>query len=235
MSPRAIVAAAVARGIDLIAITDHNTARMTDVVAREARAHGLSFLYGLELQTQEEVHLLAYFDDAAAAHAFSDRIYDRLPTRKNAPESFGDQVVVDDEERIVYVEERLLLNSLDLDFESAVAWITTSGGLAVPAHVDREPYGLITQLGFAPEGVELPLAEADGDALPPECGKSKLLWSSDAHWPDAVGRRITVFRIEGPSVAELRLAAAGIGGRSLSVERRAPAAPASPAQPRRVP
>jgi 3',5'-nucleoside bisphosphate phosphatase len=220
MSPRAIVRAASERGIDLIAITDHNTAQMTDVVAREAARSGIAFLYGLELQTQEEVHLLAYFDDSPTAHAFADRIYARLPERVNVPDAFGDQVAVDEDEKIVYVEPRLLLNSLRLDIETAVAWITQAGGLAVPAHVDREPYGLIAQLGFVPAGLDFPLAEADGDELPTAFRGSRLVWSSDSHWPEAVGRRVTSFRMEAPTVAELRLAATGTGGRSLSVERR---------------
>ena len=220
MSPRAIVDAAAAHGVDWIAITDHNTSQMADVVAREAARRGLSFLYGLELQTQEEVHLLAYFDGAEAAHAFSRRVYERLPQRANVPELFGDQVVVDDDEQVVAVEERLLVNSLQLDLETAVEWITSAGGLAVPAHVDRQPYGLVAQLGFVPEGLEFPLAEADGDALPPTCRRSKLLWSSDAHTPDAIGRRVTHFRIVRATVAEMRLAAAGVRGRRLSVERR---------------
>ncbi len=147
------------------------------------------------------------------------------------PAAFGDQVAVDDNERIVYVEPRLLLNSLRLDFETAVAWITDAGGLAVPAHVDREPYGLITQLGFVPLGLDLPLAEADGDRLPAACHDSRLVWSSDSHWPEAVGRRVTLFRMEAPTVAELRLAAAGMGGRALSVQRRT----ASGNAPRRQP
>lgn len=221
MSPRAIVDAAAAHGVDWIAITDHNSSRMADVVAREAARRGLSFLYGLELQTQEEVHLLAYFDAAEAAHAFSRKVYDRLPQRANVPELFGDQVVVDDEEQVVAVEDRLLVNSLQLDLETAVEWITSAGGLAVPAHVDRQPYGLVAQLGFIPEGLEFPLAEADGDTLPPTCRRSKLLWSSDAHTPDAIGRRVTRFRVARTTVTEMRRAAAGVGGRGLSVERRA--------------
>ena len=224
MSPRAIVSAAVSRGLDLIAVADHNTMGMADIVAREASKQGLLFLYGMELQTQEEVHLLAYFDDAAAAHEFAARIYERLPKRENVPESFGDQVAVDEDERIVYVERRLLLNSLDLEFEVAAEWIAAAGGLAVPAHIDRTPYGLIAQLGFFPEGMSFPLVEADGASLPSACRGSALLWGSDAHVPSAVGRRVTVFQIESPTVAELRLAAAHVGGRSLSVERRAPAA-----------
>jgi len=219
MSPRAIVSAAVARGLNLIAITDHNTSRMTEVVAREAARCGIAFLHGLELQTEEDVHLLAYFEDAATARGFSDRIYDLLPDRANVPDVFGDQVAVDEHETIVCTEHRLLLNSLRLGFEAAVAWVTEAGGLAVPAHVDRVPYGLVAQLGMVPEGLDLPLAEADGDVLPPECRKSALMWSSDAHTPDAVGRRYTVFHIAAPTVTELLKAARSEHGRSLHVVR----------------
>ncbi len=217
MSPRAIVEAAARQRLDLIAITDHNTARMTGVVAQAAARHGIACLYGLELQTQEDVHLLAYFDDAQTAQRFSERIYDLLPNRDNVPEVFGDQIAVDEDETIVHTERRLLLNSLALGFEDAVEWISREGGLAVPAHVDRVPYGLIAQLGIVPEGVGLPLAEADGERLPAACAASTLVWNSDAHRPDAVGRRLTVFRVLAPTIDELRRAARGESGRGLCV------------------
>ena len=220
MAPEKIVSAAMRCGIDLIAVTDHNTAGMVDVVAQVAAGSGLSFLYGIELQTREEVHLLAYFDDPVSCHRFSDVIYEHLPQRENDPAFFGDQVVVDVDERIVRFEARLLLNSLDLSLEEAVECVLSHGGLPVPAHVDREPYGLMAQLGFRPAALCFPLVEADAAVLPDGFRGSTLLWGSDAHRPREVGTRMTQFVMERPSIEEMRSAAAGIGGRSVVVVAR---------------
>lgn len=215
MAPRPIVDAAVRRGIDLIAIADHNTSAMNAAVAEAAAERNLSFLYGMELQTREEVHLLAYFDTLIACQAFSDEIDVYLPEQSNVPEYFGDQVVVDVDETILRMETRLLLNSLNLSFEEAVERIRCHGGLAVPAHVDRATFGLIAQLGFAPEGMSFSLVEAVGGALPGSFGSAALLCTSDAHDLDQIGRRTTTFRIESPTIRELMQAAEGVDGRSM--------------------
>jgi hypothetical protein len=215
MAPQAIVDTALSRGLNLIAITDHNTCAMGEVVARVAEREGLSFLYGIELQTQEEVHLLAYFNDAASCSSFSEEIYAFLPDRPNDPEYFGDQVVVDEEETIVRFEHKLLLNSINLSLEETTTRIRARGGLAVPAHVDRRAFGLIEQLGFFPEGLSFPLVEVVGEEIPPECGNAVVLRSSDAHDLEQIGRRITVFTMQEVSVEEILLAAASVGGRSI--------------------
>ncbi len=219
MSPRAMVATARANGLDLIAVTDHNAAGMVEEVTRAARTVGLLVLPGIELETREEVHLLAYFDDLASCQGFAAEIYPFLPDRANNPESFGDQVVVDAEETIVYTEPRLLLNALALSLEEAVGRIGDRGGLAVPAHVDRTPYGLVAQLGFGPEGLRFPLVEVDGAFRPKECGPGAVLWSSDAHVPEDIGSRVSVFRMNGPTVEEIRSAALGVDGRSIEIRR----------------
>lgn len=223
MSPRPIVDEAIRKGIDLIAIADHNTAAMTGAVAQAAEERGLAFLFGIELQTREEVHLLAYFDTSESCQAFSDEIYAYLPEQPNVPEYFGDQVVVDVEETILRTEPRLLLNSLELSLEDAVERILAHGGLPVPAHVDRATFGLIAQLGFAPEGMDFALVEAVGGALPDSFENAALLCTSDAHDLDQIGRRTTTFRIDSPTIRELVQAAEGVGGRSMvcsTTERR---------------
>ncbi len=215
MSPRVIVEEAIARGLDLIAVTDHNTCAMGETVARLAREHGLCFLYGIELQSQEEVHLLAYFDDARSCTSFSEEVYRFLPDVPNAPGHFGDQVVVDADETIVRVEPKLLLNSLSLTLDELVAWVRAWGGLAVPAHADREGFGIIYQLGFIPSELRFPIIELDEDEIPPGCEGYAVLRSSDAHYPEEIGRRSTLLSLERVSVEELRRAAAGEGGRSI--------------------
>jgi len=218
MSPQAIVNAAVNRGIDLIALTDHNTCAMGPIVAHTAERAGLAFLYGIEIQTREEVHLLAYFNDGEACRALSEEIYAYLPDMANDPEYFGDQVIVDEEENIIRTEERLLLNSITLSLEDVTQRVRAHGGLPVPAHVDRTAFGLLGQLGFFPETIAFPIVEVWGAMVPNECAQRAILRSSDAHEPEQIGRRTTVLTMERVNVEEILLAAGGVDGRSIRSE-----------------
>lgn len=215
MSPHAIVDAALARGLDLIAVTDHNTAAMTPVMAQVAREKGLAYLYGLELQTCEDVHLLAYFDDEATCIAFSNEIYALLPDGYEDPYGLGEQVQVDAKGNILRHEPKFLVNGLDLSFADAVRRINKLGGLAVPAHIDREFFGALSQMGELPEGLEFPIIEVRGECIPEICGDAAVLRTSDAHFLDGIGMRVTYITVEEPTIAELRKAAACIEGRSI--------------------
>lgn len=216
MSPSRIVETAISQGIDLIAIADHNSVSMADTVAEVATERGLGFLFAMELQTREEVHLLAYFDDSRSCHRLADAVYDLLPARPNEPDYFGDQVIVDRSDTILETEPKLLLNSLDLEFNDAVTLVRELGGLPVPAHVDRDGFGLISQLGFVPDGMVFDLVESLTGHLPPGFGQAAAICSSDAHQPDQIGRRITRFVMNAATTHEMILAARRTGGRSVT-------------------
>jgi len=215
MSPRAIVDAALVVELDLISVTDHNTAAMTPVVEQVARDKGLAYLYGLELHTREDVHLLAYFDNEATCLAFLDEIYALLPDGYEDPYGLGEQVQVDAEENILHYEPKFLVNGLDLSFADATRRITELGGLAVPAHIDREFFGALSQMGKLPEGLEFPIIEVRGESIPEICGDAAILRTSDAHFLNGIGTRVTYITVEELTISELRKAAASIGGRSI--------------------
>jgi len=209
MSPRVIVEEAKERGLDLIAVTDHNACGNLIFVDRVAREEGVVLIPGVELQTEEEVHLLAYFETLEGALALEEEIYSYLPDVKNDPDYFGDQVIVDEEDNIVGVEEKLLINSLFLSIDQCVEMVDRYGGITVPAHVDRETYGIINQLGFVPDylgfkAVEISRAVTPREALArwPELGRYTLVGSSDAHYPEDIGRVVTGLLMEEPSWEE---------------------------------
>jgi len=204
MTPSAIVDAAVAAGLNLIAVTDHNTAAMTPVIARVARDAGLVFLYGIELQTREDVHLLAYFDDEATCVAFSDEVYALLPDGYEDAYGLGEQIQVDAEGTILRYEPKFLVNGLDLSFADAVRRINELGGLAVPAHIDREFFGALSQMGGLPEGLDFPVIEVRHEPIPAACGDAAILRSSDAHLLHVIGERVTHITVEDLTIAELR-------------------------------
>ena len=63
LSPREVVLRARAQGVNLMAVTDHDTLHGLEEAALTAREAGISFIPGIEISTQgeEEIHLLGYF------------------------------------------------------------------------------------------------------------------------------------------------------------------------------
>jgi PHP family Zn ribbon phosphoesterase len=108
-----------------------------------------------------------------------------------------------------------LVNGLDLSFADAVRRINELGGLAVPAHIDREFFGALSQMGGLPEELDFPVIEVLGERIPEICGDAVVLRTSDAHFLEGIGQRVTYITVEELTIAELRKAAASIGGRSI--------------------
>ena len=219
MSPRRIVTEARRAGLDLIAVCDHNAGENGRYVRRIARGSP-AVLLGMEIQTQEEVEVLAYFEDEEACFALQEELYRHLPDVPCRPDLFGDQVVVDEEDEIVRSVDRLLLSPVSLPLEEVVRRVEALGGLAIPAHVDRVPGGLLAVLGLLPEGdwpqgVEIAPWTPVSEALMrwPNLSEKAIFRASDAHVPEEIGRGWTDLYIAAPELSELRAAIEGKGGR----------------------
>jgi hypothetical protein len=221
MIPPLIVDEALARGIQLIAITDHNASANAAAVMAAARDSGLLVLPGMELQTREEVHLLCLFDTLEQLSAWQRKVDGLLPNIPNNIEFFGEQFVVDLQGEFIRREERLLLNSVDIELEQAARQVTALGGLAIPAHVDRKANGLIEILGLVPPGFEA--LEISRHTNPqaalqkyPQIKGYPLLQSGDVHLLDGfLGS--TEFEMESASIAEIRMAILSQNGRNMRV------------------
>ncbi len=199
LSPREIARCARTAGLDAIALTDHNTARQAPAVGRCCRAEGLVFVPGLEAHTSEEIHVLCLFEREEDAVAMGDRLYRRLPPVRCLPRKMGDQVISDEEGVITGTLDLFLANATNLTLTELVEWTVKSGGLAVPAHVDRPAGGLLERLGFIPS-LPHPVLEVspryDRERDPLHLAEHyRLLIGSDAHAPEDIGRCCTTLDV----------------------------------------
>jgi PHP family Zn ribbon phosphoesterase len=226
MTPGAIVAAAMARGLDMIAVCDHNTAGNVRAVqkAGEAAGGGLAIIAGMELTSAEEVHVVGLFPDAAHAERVAVKVRDLLPAAGADYYSFfGEQPVLAADGRRVGAETAALALATSLDLNEIVALIHDGGGLAVAAHIDRKSFGIFSQLGFFPADAGFDALEisrwlpADSPRLAEFAALGlPLVGSSDGHYLEEIGTNCTEFLLEQPAFAELALAFAGTGGRTVS-------------------
>ena len=184
MTPADICGMAKLKGLDVIAVTDHNAAYNLPYVQRAADFYGLLLIPGLEITTKEEVHLLGYFPSVEAAVQFSDELKPHMPRQKNKPSLFGEQLVMDEEGQIQYELDTLLIGASDLSLAAVTRLIRERGGVPVPAHINRGSNGLLVNLGFMPEDLHFTAVEV-WPHLPcphtPQAGKV-VLHSSDAHY-----------------------------------------------------
>jgi PHP family Zn ribbon phosphoesterase len=222
MTPPAIVERALAEGLAMIAVCDHNSARNTAAV-QEAAGARLAVLAGMEVTTAEECHVVGLFPDAGAAAAAGLEVGATLSCTDDGYEAFfGEQLVLDAGGAEVAREDRALATATTLDVDAVVALIHRHGGLAVAAHIDRHSFGVIAQLGFFPDAagfdaVEVSRHVADDAAAeePFRVHGLPLVHSSDAHYLAEIGVARTAVRCERPGFDELTLALAGREGRSV--------------------
>jgi predicted metal-dependent phosphoesterase TrpH len=221
MHPAALIDAAVRAGLDSIAVCDHNSAENVGAVRRAGEAAGLSVIPGMEITSAEEVHILGLLPDLEAAMALQSKVYRSLPGR-NDEKTFGMQVIANEHAEVLGFNEHLLAGATTLNLDAVVAAIHAVDGLAVASHVDREGFGIIGQLGFIPP--ELPLDAIEVSQRTPlplarasfaPTGKFPILCASDAHEPKDVARAATYVLMERATLAELRRALAGEGGRTI--------------------
>lgn len=225
MSPRKVVETALRRGLDMIAVCDHNTSENAAATRRAATAAGggLHVLAGMEVCTAEEVHVLTLFETVEQATALQRLIYESLPTGKNRPDIFGDQVVANEYDEVESFNDRLLIAATHLDLGTLVTAVRRNGGLAIAAHVDRPSYSILSQLGFIPKGMAFDALEVSrhGDverilARHPDLRGQPIIRASDAHDPSEIGTAWTEVLLERPTLAELALAFRSEGGRMLT-------------------
>ena len=184
MTPSNICGMAMLKGLNMIALTDHNTARNLPAAKACADAYGLLLIPGMEITTKEEVHLLGYFPTVERALEFSEFLRGHMPKKKNKPSFFGNQLVMDEDDNIIAEEDELLIGAADLSLGELVKLIREAEGVPVPAHINRGSNGLLINLGFVPEALNLTAVEVWRDlpcAHTPQEGRV-VLHSSDAHY-----------------------------------------------------
>jgi PHP family Zn ribbon phosphoesterase len=203
MSPTAIVQRALQVGLNAIAISDHNCAFNLPAFSSVCRRYGIECLFGLEITTIEEAHMLCLFDHLDAAMELGERVYESLPDIANRPERFGDQPIVDENDVVLGFADKFLISASSFGVGALLETVHALGGLFVPAHIDRAVFGIISQLGFLPE--------EDFDAVELTAhGKSSLarhypiLRNSDSHQLSAIGTGFSEFEVESLSVSDIR-------------------------------
>ena len=188
-TPANIAMLAKMLGLDVAALTDHNSCKNCPAFFEAAKAAELLPIAGMELTTQEEIHVLCLFPELDNAMEFDKYVHERIMPIKNKPEVYGNQLVKNSEDETVDIEDICLINATDIDFYSVKPLVKSYGGIMIPAHIDRKAFSLINTLGDVPPDagfdcveIKYPEAVENLTAKYPYIGECKVIFDSDAHY-----------------------------------------------------
>ncbi len=187
-TPNSIAGMGKVNGLDLMALTDHNTCQNCPAFFKAAERYDIIPIAGMELTTAEEIHVICLFETLKAAMTF-DRIVDKRRVKiPNRTDIFGCQLRCDENDCIIGSEEHFLSNATTVSLEETPKLVHALGGICYPAHVDREANGVISILGVFPKFPIFSYAEVRDATRRMEfsslCGlpEDHLIVSSDAHY-----------------------------------------------------
>jgi 3',5'-nucleoside bisphosphate phosphatase len=221
MHPKALVQRAIEKKLDMIAISDHNASANVQYVIAAAAGQNISVIPAMEITTSEEVHLLAFFDSLVNLLKLQT-IIDQHLFGKNDENRFGVQAIVNEWGEVEGLSEQLLIGATDLSIDTLVHYIHQFEGIAIPAHIDRESFSILSQLGFIDDNARFDALEisrltgiAQGRIQYGDLMQYSFLTSSDAHFIKDIGTSTTQILLEKPTFAELKMALQKKNGRRI--------------------
>ncbi len=221
MHPQALVQQALEKKLDMIAISDHNASANVHYVMAAAAGKNIQIIPAMEITTREEVHLLALFETLSDLMQIQT-IIDQHLFGENDETRFGVQAIVNEQGEVEGLNNQLLIGATDLAIDDIVGTIHQLGGLAIPAHIDRESFSVLSQLGFIDEHSHFDALEisrltgiTQGRIRYGDLSRYPFLTSSDAHFLKDIGASATRLFLEEPTFAELRMALSQQNGRHI--------------------
>ena len=186
MTPGNIIHMAKLLNKQIIAVTDHNTCINCEAVMKMGEKEGILVIPGMEVECMEEFHLIVLFPDLQKARKFQKYIEGHMLKITNKPHIFGHQHVLNEDGEVIDEIEYLLLTAVQQSVYELYQKVITLGGIMYPAHIDRNSYSIISNLGMVPEDVPFKLLEVsqegDIDFYKGLYPNYYILQSSDAHY-----------------------------------------------------
>lgn len=201
ISPKRIVEKAYQTGLTLIFITDHNSMENAEAAMKTASKYDKLRVYpGMEITSREEVHTLALFENIGDAASMQNEIYRYLPDAFSEKE-YNEQVIANEFNEVEEFCKKSLFSAVDLSIDEIVNLIHKYKGLAVAAHIDRESFSVISQLGFIPDTLNYDALEVSPNTSVQQArlkyseytNKYNFVKGSDSHWLSNIGTVYTEF------------------------------------------
>lgn len=201
-TPNNIAGMAVICGLQIVALTDHNTTKNCPAFFQACERYGLIPVAGMELTTSEDIHVVCLFETLEDAMAFSDAVSAWRVLYENRTDIFGHQWMTDGEDHVIGEEKYYLPNATNISLEEVPSLVNEYNGICYPAHIDRQANGIISILGTFPETPHFTMAEISQKEKVEEIVaryslvNKRILIGSDAHCLTAIRDKENYFEID---------------------------------------
>jgi len=207
MTPAMIAGIAAVSGLDVIALTDHNSSKNCEAFLKACDHYGILGIAGMELNTIEEVHVVCLFEHVKDALLFDEYVSSKLIKIRNDPMIFGKQLLCDEFDNVIGEEQNLLINATAISFDNLFELMQRYHGVMIPAHIDKNANSVLSNLGFLPEDSQFRCLElrhkenydqlASIHSYMKEC---LVITNSDAHYVEHINNPINFLEVEEKSV-----------------------------------
>ena len=202
MTPNNILNMAMLKGIDFLAITDHNTTKQLKVIQELEDSYEFIFVPGVEVTVKENFDVLCFFKSFDDAFIFDKFLEDNLNGEWGVFKK-TDQVLTD-----IYDEEignfNKPLTSTKIPYTTLVKETRQLNGLIVLCHLDRSSHSALNKhnlddLEF--DAIEISQYMKDEYLKKyPELLKYRILFNSDAHTLLSISEKEYFFELEDKSI-----------------------------------
>lgn len=207
MNPSNIINMSLLKGLDAIAITDHNSILNCLPCIEAAENKDIIVIPGVEIQSKEEVHLLCLFKSLESAEVFYKEIIENDLKEINKVDFFGNQYIFDKNSKIVGEEEKLLITSINMTIKQINLKVKDLDGVVIPAHIDKKNYSIISNLGFIPLDLDVKTIEISNKCDVHELinkneylSKYRIIKNSDAHYLGDISEGLNYIEVEEKSI-----------------------------------
>lgn len=189
-------------GLNVVALTDHNTTKNCPAFFAAAKKYGIIPIAGMELTTAEDIHVVCLFEELSDAMAFDEFVESNRMLIKNRKEIFGNQFILDGEDAIIGEVEHLLPNATNIPITDVKECVERFSGVCYPAHIDRDANGIVAVLGTVPKDLGFKFFELRDkesiDSYSEKYGidKDKFIISSDAHYLTSMRDKENYFDVD---------------------------------------
>ncbi len=201
-TPNNIAGMAALSGLNIVALTDHNSSKNCPAFYTAAEKYGIIPIAGMELTTAEDIHVVCLFENLSDALNFDEYVENNRFLIKNKPEFFGEQLILDGDDNVIGKELNLLTNASFISIMNVKSVVEGFNGVAYPAHIDRDSNGIIAILGNIPPDTDFDYFELHDSEKIEEYSKkynidkSKFIVDSDAHYLTSIRDKENFFELD---------------------------------------
>ncbi len=209
-TPGNIVGMSVIKNLNVIALTDHNTCKNCAAAMAIGKEYGITVIPGMELTTSEEVHVLCLFHTIEDAMGFDAYVEPRILQIPNDPKAFGDQLLCNEDDEVIGTFPTLLISATDISFDRVDDVIKPFNGVMIPAHIDKNSFSLMSNLGFVPPDTDFKCFELANmsnlhklQESNPYLKNCNVITDSDAHYIDRINEAVNTLFAESDSIDDV--------------------------------